>query len=213
MTRYTPIPTTVIQSENLNEKQFHTYCLIMEKCWNPETNAFEWSDVYSMSSFARELGKPRTTILDHLKQLIDINLVQIHYFSDIAFSVIPTATDGQPTEVSASRPIIINTTSFQEGILSEELKEKDDGQPTGVGQPTVAVEIVEILKNAGVADPMRTKIATSGISAADVKTWLNCGRRRAPAQPRYCGHKRRSAGAGALPRLHRMEWRASLCRR
>lgn len=172
MTLYTPIPTEVIHNKNLNEQQFHTYCLIMEKCWKPEEFRIEWTEPLSMSTLAKDLGKPRTTLMRHIDQLVAEKLIEIHRYSEIAFALIPTATVHQPTELSTGGPITINTSSTREESLSA-LKKKNVHERTPVHERTVAVEIVEILKNAGVGDPMRWRIAKSGISLDDVRNWLN----------------------------------------
>jgi len=173
MTLYTPIPADVIDNRLINDHQFHTYCRIMKKCWKPETFSFEWTEPLSMSSLARDLGIPRTTLSDHLNHLRHTKLIKIHFYSDTAFALIPTASDGQPSEVTVSRPITINTDSIKRPIGLSELKKENDGQPTGDGQPSVVVEIVEILKQTGVGDPMRWRIANSAESVEYVKTWLN----------------------------------------
>ena len=125
-----------------------------------------------MSVLAKEIGKPRTTLIEHIESLTNEGMIQKHQYSVVAFALIPTVTVGEPTGVSVSRPITIKTLSIKKESLSE-LKKKDVGQPTPVGAPTVAAEIAEMLKNAGVGEPMRTKIAVSGVDLIYVKIWLN----------------------------------------
>jgi hypothetical protein len=173
MTLYTPIPAEVIDNRLINDRQFHTYCRIMKKCWHPEEFSFEWTEPLSMSSLSRELGVARTTLIEHINTLDHNKLIKIHHYSDTAFALIPTASVGQPTEVSVNRPITINTSSINKEDSLSDSKEKNVGQPTGVGKPTVMVEIVEILKGAGVGDPMRWKIANSAPSVEYVRAWLN----------------------------------------
>lgn len=171
MTRYTPIPSAIILTKHFNERIFHTYCLIMEKCWNPDTGNFEWSEPVSMSMMAKEIGKPRTTLMEHIGVLVKENMIQKYSYNDIAFALIPTVTVGQPTGVSASRPITIKTLSIKKEALSE-LKKKDVGQPTGVGEPTVDAEIVEFLRQSGVGEPTRSKIAASGKPFDYIVDWF-----------------------------------------
>lgn len=172
MTLYTPIPSEVMDSLRINDRQFKTYCLILRKCWNPEEFSFVWTEPLSMSSLARELNLARTTLMEHVNALHISKLIEIHHYSETAFALIPTASVGQPTEVSVNRPITINNNLNKKESLSE-LKKENVGQPTGVGEPTVTVEIVEILKGAGVGDPMRWKIATTAPSVDYVRAWLN----------------------------------------
>jgi len=172
MTRYTPIPSSIIHDKKLNERQFHSYCLIMEKCWNPESGNFDWTEPVSMSMLAKELDKPRTTLIEHIERLMDENLIEIHRFSEIAFALIPTATVGKPTGVSISRPITIKTLSIKKEDSLIDSKKENVGQPTGVGKPTVDAEIVEFLRTKRVGDPIRSRIASGGKSLSYIKKWF-----------------------------------------
>ncbi|NIN00494.1 MAG: hypothetical protein GTO24_21150 [candidate division Zixibacteria bacterium] len=171
MTIYTPIPSEAIRSDQLNERVFHTFCRIVERCWNPETGKFDWIEPNSMSQIAKIFDKPRSTLIEHFKALERDGWIMIHRLSSMVLTIKPAVSVGEPTELSASRPITINTPSLKESSLSM-LKEKNVGQPTTVGQPTVNVEIVELLRSKGVGEPTRTKIASGNYSFSYILNWL-----------------------------------------
>lgn len=170
--KYTPIPSDIIPDGNLPDGVFRTYCLIMKKCWNPDSNRFEWTEPVSMSVLAREIGRPRTTLLRHIGLLAEKKLVQTHYFSEIAFTLIPTATVQQWSKVSTSGPITINTDSIKKIDSLRDSEEEDVHQWTPVHQRTVDAELVEFLRTEGVGEPMRSRIATSGKTLDYVKAWF-----------------------------------------
>ena len=173
MTQYTPIPNYMIHDERLNKRQFHTYCVIMEHCWNPEAGSFDWIDPTSMPQLSKLFSIPRTTLIEHLRALADIKVIKIHRISEIVFSIKPAERVGEPTELSASRPITIKylTTKKKD---SSNLKEENVGQPTPVGQPTVNVEIEAILRSRGVGEPIRTQFSTDPeLTFEYVKQWLD----------------------------------------
>ena len=173
MTQYTPIPNDAIQNEYLNDHKFRTYCLVMEHCWNPESGSYDWTEPSSMSQLSKVFGKPRTTLIEHFGALELEGLIKVHKITEHVFSIIPASSVGQPTELSASRPITIKnlTTIKSDSII---LKEEYVGQPTPVGQPTVNVEIEEILRSRGVGEPIRMQFSTDpDLTLEYVKAWLD----------------------------------------
>ena len=110
-------------------------------------------------------------MIKHLRFLTQENLVRITHISTIAFTLIPTPTVHQRTELSTSDPIIINKTLNTEGIKDSE--EEYVHQPTGVHQPTVNAEIEDFLKRAGVGNPTRAQLASSGVEMEYVVSWFH----------------------------------------
>jgi hypothetical protein len=173
MTSFTPIFNETIRHKGLNDQQFRTYCMIMEHCWNPDTGTFDWSEPMSMKKFAEKIGRPRTTLIEHVNVLRALDLLTIYYYSNSTFTLNPSLSVGQPTQMSVSRPISFNKNLDSINREVEVKKKKNVGAPTGVGQPTVNEQLANFLRARRVGDPTRTQIATSGVSMSYVKAWFN----------------------------------------
>jgi len=178
MTAFTPIFNETIKHKGLNDQQFRTYCMIVEHCWNPETGAYDWSEPMSMKKFAEVIGRPRTTLMEHINVLRGLELLTIYYYSNSTFTLNPSLSVGQPSQMSVSRPITFNKNLESINREDEVKEEKNVGAPTGVGQPTLNEQLVNFLRIRRVGNPTRTQIATSGVSLSYVKAWfrsrMNC---------------------------------------
>lgn len=175
MTKFTPIPNDIIHL-NLNERHFHTYCLIVEHCWNPESGSFDWTEPMSMKQYDKLFGKPRTTLIDHFKSLSRAGAIEISKVSSVLTVrpnvSNPTASDGVPSDLTVHRPITINKTLDSEGI-NDSVQEQYDGVPTPVGAPSLNAEIDEFLRRAGVGNPTRAQLASSGVEMEYVVSWFH----------------------------------------
>lgn len=177
--KFFPTPSRAIHDHELTDAQFRTFSAILDLCWRPEKERFEWTDVLTMNQFAEIIHRPRRTLADHIPVLVTFGYVDMHEYNQGIFAIAPrtnyTHFGGASPDLAAGRPTTtinhipqLKRDSLQ--LKTESLNKihhskrvvvrREIANPTHLGPaPPKNVDLANFLRDRGVGDPAQSRLA------------------------------------------------------
>lgn len=191
--KFFPTPSRAIHDHDLTDGQFRTFGAILNLCWRPEKQRFEWTDVLTMNQVAELTHRTRRTLARHIPVLVAFGYIDLHEYNQGIFALAPSTNY---THLGHARPNLVTRDPTTTNIHIPQLKRdslqlkteslnkihhskrvvvrSEIANPTYPGPARPKNEhLANFLRDRGVGDPARSRLACDpAITTEYVQEWF-----------------------------------------
>lgn len=192
--KFFPTPSRAIHDHELTDGQFRTFGAILNLCWRPDKQRFEWTDVLTMNQVAELTNRTRRTLARHIPVLVDFGYIDMHEYNQGIFALAPSTNY---THLGHARPNLVTHVPTTTNIHIPQLKRdslqlktesfnKIHHSKRVVVRPKIAnstypghaspknEDLANFLRERGVGDPAQSRLASDPtISLQYAREWFS----------------------------------------